>query len=54
MESGDYSAPDDDATRDAARWAREDAGEVPSWDAKERAALRQDREDRDNWNRRGK
>jgi len=27
---------------------------APSWDAEERAAARQDREDRDNWNRRGK
>ncbi len=45
-------AQDDDATRDAARWAREDAGEVPDWDAEERAVMRQDREDRDNWNRR--
>jgi len=44
---------DDDATRDAARWAREDAGEVPDWDAEERAVAKQDREDRDNWMRRG-
>ena len=46
--------PDDDATRSAARWAREDAGEVPDWDAEERAVARRDREDRDNWNRRAR
>lgn len=44
--------PDDDAARDRARWAQQDAGLVPSWDAEERAAMRQDLEDRDNWNRR--
>lgn len=42
-----------DIARDRARWAREDAGLGADWDAEERAAARQDREDRDNWNRRG-
>lgn len=53
-ECAEDTSPGSDIARDRARWAREDAGGVADWDAEERATLRQDREDRDNWNRRAK